>query len=185
LALRAQTGDPHALDTLVESTYDEVWRLCSRLVDEQCADDLAQETFIRAVRSLPAFRVEASARTWLLRIARNTCMDDLRTQVRRRRRDASLRAEASRRPQHGVDPGHALDVRDLLEGLAHERRESFVLTQLLGLSYGEAAAVCECPVGTIRSRVARARADLLMAMEHVAPVPRVSRGNEKEAGSAE
>ncbi|MBB2947846.1 RNA polymerase sigma factor (sigma-70 family) [Actinoplanes lutulentus] len=61
---------------------------------------------------------------------------------------------------------------DLLAGLSDERREAFVVTQVLGLSYAEAAEVCECPVGTIRSRVARAREDLVTAMSH--PAARVS-----------
>jgi len=88
LALAAKNGDRSALDQLVEGIYEQVWRLCARLVDDQCADDLAQETFMRAVGALPNFRGEASARTWLLAIARNTCVDELRTRNRQRRRDA-------------------------------------------------------------------------------------------------
>jgi RNA polymerase sigma-70 factor (ECF subfamily) len=164
LALDARAGDRAALDQLVEGAYAQVWRLCARLVDEQCADDLAQDALLRAVRALPTFRAEASARTWLLAIARNTCMDELRMRTRRRRRDAALVAGVARRRDLTTDAGHQADVTDMLGRLAPNRREAFVLTQLLGLSYDEAAQVCGCPPGTIRSRVARARADLLDAL---------------------
>ena len=165
LALEARNGDRSALDQLVEGSYEQVWRLCARLVDDQCADDLAQDTFIHAVGALPNFRGQASARTWLLAIARNTCIDELRTRRRRRRRDALLGAELSVRGQVVDDIGEEAGVSDALARLAPERREAFVLTQLLGLSYQEAAEVCSCPPGTIRSRVARARADLLEDLE--------------------
>ncbi|MGP0031203.1 MAG: sigma-70 family RNA polymerase sigma factor [Acidimicrobiales bacterium] len=170
LALAARDGDRGSLDRLVEGIYDQVWRLCARLVDEQCADDLAQDTFVRAVRALPTFRGEASARTWLLAIARNTCMDELRTRGRRRRRDASLAPGTTGAGTTG-DAGQQIDVTDLLARLTRDRREAFVLTQMLGLSYREAAQVCACPPGTIRSRVARARADLLDALDHTGPAP--------------
>jgi RNA polymerase sigma-70 factor (ECF subfamily) len=166
LALAAKNGDRSALDQLVEGIYEQVWRLCARLVEDQCADDLAQETFVRAVGALPNFRGEASARTWLLTIARNTCVDELRTRNRQRRRDASLGAGLSVHGQVVDDIGQEIGVSDVLARLAPERREAFVLTQLLGLSYQEAAEVCSCPSGTIRSRVARARADLLEDLEH-------------------
>jgi RNA polymerase sigma-70 factor (ECF subfamily) len=169
LALAARAGDRAALDQLVEGAYEQVWRLCARLVDEQCADDLAQDAFLRAVRAMPTFRAEASARTWLLAIARNTCMDELRTRTRRRRRDAALVAGGAGRPDLTADAGHQAGVVDMLARLAPERREAFVLTQLLGLSYDEAAQVCDCPPGTIRSRVARARADLLDALSDTGP----------------
>jgi RNA polymerase sigma-70 factor, ECF subfamily len=169
LALAAGAGDRAALDQLVEGTYEQVWRLCARLVDEQCADDLAQDAFLRAVRALPVYRAEASARTWLLAIARNTCMDELRTRSRRRRRDAALVARGTGREHLAPEAGHEVGISDVLARLAPERKEAFVLTQLLGLSYAEAAQVCGCPPGTIRSRVARARADLLSALADTGP----------------
>jgi RNA polymerase sigma-70 factor, ECF subfamily len=180
LALAARAGDRAALDQLVEGAYEQVWRLCARLVDEQCADDLAQDAFLRAVRAMPTFRAEASARTWLLAIARNTCMDELRTRTRRRRRDAALVACAAVRPGPTTDAGHQAGVTDMLARLAPGRREAFVLTQLLGLSYDEAAQVCDCPPGTIRSRVARARADLLDALADTGPS--VGDGDTSECG---
>lgn len=163
LALAAGAGDQAALDRLVEGAYDQVWRFCARLVDQQTADDLTQDAFVGAVGALPQFRGQSSARTWLLSIARNTCMDELRARDRRRRRDATL---AAGRTDAGVggDVSSGVGARDLVARLAPERREAFVLTQLLGLSYAESAEICGCPPGTIRSRVSRARADLLRAL---------------------
>ena len=165
LALAAKDGDRRALDQLVEGSYEQVWRLCARFVDDQCADDLAQDTFIQP---LVPFQLPwpGLARTWLLAIARNTCIDELRTRSRRRRRDASLGARLLVGGQVVDDIGQEIGVSDALARLAPERREAFVLTQLLGLSYQEAAEACACPPGTVGSRVARARADLPEDLEH-------------------
>ena len=78
LALQARAGDADALGAFVGTSYEQVWRLCATLVGVQEADDTSQETFVRAVRSLPQFRGESSARTWLLAIARHVCVDELR-----------------------------------------------------------------------------------------------------------
>jgi RNA polymerase sigma-70 factor (ECF subfamily) len=169
--MAAKNGDRCALNQLVEGSYEQVLRLCAKLVDDQRADDLAQDTFIRVVRALPNFRGDASARTWLLAIARNRCIDELRARSLQRRRDASLEAGLSVHGQVVDDIGQRIVVSDALARLAPERREAFVLTQLLGLSYLEAAEVCSCPPGTIRSRVARARADLLEDLAHTGQDP--------------
>jgi RNA polymerase sigma-70 factor, ECF subfamily len=155
--------DDHELETLVRTHYAEVWTLCRALVDRDHADDLAQDTFMRAGRTLGEFRGDSTIRAWLLSIARRTCVDELRRRSRQARRDQAL-ADLSRSPGSGR-PAAALEVRDLISGLEPKRRTAFALTQLLGLSYAEAAQVCECPVGTIRSRVARAREDLLALLE--------------------
>jgi RNA polymerase sigma-70 factor, ECF subfamily len=161
LARRAGAGEEGALDSFVDAAYEHVWRLCSVLVDAQTADDLAQETFVRAVRTLPRFRGDSSARTWLLAVARHVCLDELRSRTRRRRRDHTLATSwAVERTDH-ADASQASAVTDLLAQLEPDRRAAFVLTALLGLSYEEASKVCECPAGTIRSRVARARAELV------------------------
>ncbi|MDA8032910.1 MAG: sigma-70 family RNA polymerase sigma factor [Actinomycetota bacterium] len=160
LAVAAQAGDDGALDQLVELAYEQVWRLCASLVDEASASDLAQDTFLRAVRALPRFRAEASARTWLLSIARCACMDELRGRTRRRRRDQALVPAAGSAALAADAAGEVL-VADLLARLDPDRRSAFVLTQVLGLTCEEAAEVCECPAGTIRSRVARARDELI------------------------
>ena len=125
-------------------------------MSRQQADDVTQEVFLRAYRALPAFRGDSSARTWLLSIARRTCADAVRD-LRRRRRLAAV----MERPVTEPDFARSVSVEALLDGLDPERRVAFVLTQVIGLSYVEAAEVCDCPIGTIRSRVARARADLV------------------------
>src|SRR5579884_232860 len=83
-ALDAATGDRSALHRLVRATQAEVWRFCAHLGDADCADDLTQEVYLRAMRSLPRFRGDASARTWLLSIARRTVADHIRAQQRHR-----------------------------------------------------------------------------------------------------
>ena len=154
LALDAGRGDQVALAAFVRRTQPEVWRLCRRLGDVDAADDLTQDTYARAIPALARFEATASARTWLLAIARNTCADAVRRNRRRRRPVPS--------PEE-VSPDHApvTDLDALVAGLEPDRRAAFVLTQVLGLSYAEAAEVCGVPVGTIRSRVARARDDLV------------------------
>jgi RNA polymerase sigma-70 factor, ECF subfamily len=166
----ARLGDRQALDQLVRATYPEVLRLCAVLVDETAAEDLAQETFVRATRALRQFRGSSSARTWLLAIARRTCMDELRRRYRHGRRAGQLAAAADATAT-GPDPSGEVEMRELLLHLDADRRAAFVLTQLFRLSYEEAATVCDCPPGTIRSRVARARDDLIALMGH-GPVPR-------------
>jgi RNA polymerase sigma-70 factor, ECF subfamily len=153
-----------ALTAFVEAAYEQVWQLCASLVDPKSAEDLAQETFVRAVRTLPRFRGDASARTWLLAIARNTCLDELRTRSRMRRRDERLSAMGAARDAIVPDISEGPAMTELVGRLEPDRRTAFVLTQLLGLSYEETSRVCECAVGTVRSRVARARADLLELM---------------------
>ena len=163
LALRARAGDAGAKAAFVRATQAEVWRFTAALVDPGAADDLTQETYLRAFPALPAFEGRASVRTWLLGIARRTCADHLRAVVRRRRLDARLAAQAwTEVPQ--ADPAQRFGTADLLSRLGEERRIAFVLTQVMGLSYVEAAAVEEVPVGTIRSRVARAREELVAAV---------------------
>lgn len=157
-AAAARDGDPVAIAALVRATQSDVRRLCAHLVDRDSADDLAQETFVRALAALPGFQGRAPVRTWLLSIARRTCADALRARTRRRRLTARL--AGLRAPDSALDPADQRTDDGLLSELDVDRRSAFVLTQLLGLSYAEAAAVCDVPVGTIRSRVARARGDL-------------------------
>jgi len=165
-ALAAQAGDEAAAAEFVRATQADVWRLCAHLGDRGETYDLAQETYLRAFRALPSYAGRASARTWLLSIARRVCADALRS---RRRRPMTLVGGSAE--LEALRDGDAADriaeraaVTDLLARLAADRREAFFLTQLLGLSYAEAAEVADCPVGTIRSRVARARADLVSAL---------------------
>jgi RNA polymerase sigma-70 factor (ECF subfamily) len=130
------------------------------MVDAGAADDLTQDTYVRMLRALPAYRAEAAGRTWLLAIARRACADALRRRVRRRR--VWARVGAVRDDVPDAAPQIALEA--LVDRLDPDRREAFVLTQLLGCSYEEAAEACGVPIGTIRSRVARARGDLATAL---------------------
>jgi len=159
LALAAKHGDRAAAEHFIELTYQQVRRFLGHLCDPVDVDDLTQETYLRAMTGLRRFAAKASAKTWLLSIARRVAADHVRTATRRPRTSPLDHHDATApRFENSVLLGH------LLEGLTPERREAFVATQVLGLSYDEAALVCDCPVGTIRSRVARARADLVEAL---------------------
>jgi RNA polymerase sigma-70 factor (ECF subfamily) len=168
IAADAAGGDPLAAAVLVRRTQTDVWRLCAALGDPASADDLTQETYLRAFGSLHRFEHRSSVRTWLLVIARRVCADAVRA---RRRRPLTLVGDEHLEALAGSDGAdrvaEGVTVTDLLSRLDADRREAFVLTQLIGLPYAEAAEVAGCPVGTIRSRVARARADLLESLARV------------------
>ncbi len=155
LLAAASEGDDVAVAELVRRTQSDVWRLCSALGSVGEEEDLVQETYLRALRSLASYRSEAPVRAWLLAIARNVCADHVRRRERGRRLVDRVR---SNRPETVVHPVEPID--DLLAGLDPDRREAFVLTQMVGLSYEDAAIALGCPIGTVRSRVSRARADL-------------------------
>jgi len=155
LAEAASMGDDAALRQLVLATEASIRSACRRLGSPADAEDLAQETYLRALRALPTFRGDAPVRVWLLSIAPHVCADHVRKRTRRADIDARFRP----RPLVSL-PDERFAVDDLIRSIDPAQREAFVLTQELGLSYDEAAAMCGCPVGTIRSRVARARANL-------------------------
>jgi RNA polymerase sigma-70 factor (ECF subfamily) len=157
LALRARDGDRHAAEIFIRAAQQPILDLCRHLGDPDNAEDLAQEVFVRALRSLPRFRNDGSARAWLMTIARNTCADAVRSKTRRRKHISPVGLP----DQPDFDQTGGIDNELLLRQLDPERREVMVLTQLAGLSYAETAQIIGCPVGTVRSRVARARADLL------------------------
>jgi RNA polymerase sigma-70 factor, ECF subfamily len=154
-------GDDVALAELVRQTQPLVWRVCTALGSPGLEEDLVQETYLRAMRALPTYRGEAPVRAWLLSIARNVCADHVRRRSRRVRLLKRLHLEAVGMDEGSAESGNSVVVDDLVRRLDPDRREAFVLTQLTGLSYAEAAEALDCPIGTIRSRVARARADLL------------------------
>lgn len=157
----AREGDGAAVAELVRRTQGRITRLCVALGSYGEADDLVQETYLRALRSLDGFRGEAQVEVWLLSIARRVCADHVRRRQRQRRLIGRIQqyTVAQYQPDHGV-PDFTSGMLDLLEA---DRREAFVLTQLVGLSYAEAADLIDCPIGTVRSRVSRARGDLLDA----------------------
>ena len=156
-ALAAAAGDRAALASFIRLAQADVWRMQAHLYGTDLADDLTQETFLRALGALPKFAGRSTAKTWLMSIARRTGIDHIRAK--------SARPQVVSDEADSVSPGFAETValHGLLRDLPHERREAFVLTQLLGYSYAEAATIADCPIGTIRSRVARAREDLVAA----------------------
>lgn len=168
LLLAARDGDRDSLDRFIAETQADVWRLCRYLGDAQQADDLAQETYERAISSVHRYRADGPARGWLLTIARRVCVDHTRRATRRRRLDRSVMHNATAGSAGGalVSPDHSgrIDLDDVLADLDADRKGVFVLTQVLGLRYDEAAEVLGIPIGTVRSRVSRARHDLIEMM---------------------
>jgi RNA polymerase sigma-70 factor (ECF subfamily) len=152
----ARAGDDRAVAELVRATESHVRRLCAHLVGSTDAEDLAQDTYLRMLRAMHDFRGEAPVLVWLLAICRRACADHIRRSTRR----AGI---ASRFPKRSRDvlADHSVELAMLLEDLPEDQRTAFELTQLLGFPYEEAAVLVGCPVGTIRSRVARARSRLL------------------------
>lgn len=159
LALRAKAGDRRALEQFFSAVHDDIHQLCRYLGRPTDPDDLVQETFERSLRSLHRFRAEGSALSWILSISRRVCADSTRRAMRSRRLDQRITAEPAAGEHHR--DASWVEVDELLSVLDEDRREAFVLTQILGLSYEDAARAIGCPIGTIRSRVARARRQLI------------------------
>ncbi|MHA7686149.1 RNA polymerase sigma factor [Corynebacterium evansiae] len=166
LALRAASGDRQALTEFISATHDDVWRLLAHLADTDRADDLTQETYLRVLSALPRFAARSTARTWILSLARRVWVDSVRHDMARPRSSATEIEDAtSATPAAETTGGQSwaewVDTRALIDQLEAERREALILTQVLGYTYAEAAKIANVRVGTIRSRVARARADLV------------------------
>lgn len=164
LVLAAGRGDRDAANSFIKNTQRDVWRFLVYLAGPTDAEDLTQETFVRALGSAHRFTARSHGRTWLLAIARRVAADHFRAAAARPKiatdqdwQAAAERNSASHLP--GVDDTVSINL--AVRTLTNDRRDAFVLTQVLGLGYAEAAEVCGCPVGTIRSRVARARRDLV------------------------
>jgi len=163
--LDAQDGDRAALRQFIAETHQDVVTVCHYLGDRDTADDLAQETYERAIRSLHRYRAEGPAKHWLLTIARRTCADGARRRIRRRAMEQRVVGLAHDDLVELPTDAYRAELDELLDLLDDERRAAFVLTQLTGLRYEEAAEVLGVPVGTIRSRVSRARQQLVAAVE--------------------
>ncbi len=167
LALRAGRGDRDALTEFIRATQDDVWRLLAHLGGRDIADDLTQETYLRVMSALPRFAARSSARTWLLSLARRVWVDNIRHDMARPRKSVTEYEDAAAASQ--VNGANAsswsdwIDARTLIDALPPERREALILTQVLGYTYEEAAKITGVRIGTIRSRVARARKDLIEA----------------------
>ncbi|MFW6277916.1 MAG: RNA polymerase sigma factor RpoE [Halorhodospira sp.] len=170
LVQRVQAGDKHAFDVLVLRYQQKLVKLIGRYVrDPQEALDVAQEAFIKAYRALPGFRGESSFYTWLYRIGVNTAKNYLVAQGRRPP-DSDVDAQDAERYDIDTmlreqDTPEAEAYRDEVErtvinaiaDLPEELRTAVTLRELEGMSYQEIAQVMECPVGTVRSRIFRAR----------------------------
>lgn len=165
LAVSAGGGDRAALSELIRASQAQVWRFIAHTVGATAADDLTQETYLRVVTALPAYEARSSALTWLLAIARRVVADHVRRD-RARPEIVGVDGERLAESAGAHAPEHSVEMAQVLKGLDEERRTAFVLTQAMGFSYAEAADICGCAIGTIRSRVARARADLMAAMRH-------------------
>lgn len=161
-ALEAGQGDRTALERLIASTQRDLWRYMAYWSSPATAEDLTQETYLRALRTLHKFSARSSARTWLFAIARRVVADHIR-RVRAEGRHALLDDDINAAEHHNTAAGfdERIALTDLLRYLTTAQRDAFLLTQIAGLSYAEAAQACGCPVGTIRSRVARARGELI------------------------
>ena len=165
-AFRAAKGDEAAAERFVAGTQRQLHRLLTYLSSPAVAEDLMQETYLRAFSSLPTYEGRSPARMWLLAIAKRVAADHLRAH---KRRPVTSQAEdwiaaAEQQGAYTPDHGRLVVLRRLVNELEPERREAFVMTQVMGLSYADAAEVCDCAVGTIRSRVFRAREDLTAAL---------------------
>lgn len=161
LALAAGRGDKAALTEFIKLTQSDVWRLLTHLGGIEIADDLTQETYLRVISALPRFAARSSARTWLLSLARRVWVDNIRHDMARPKKS---HAEVENVDAPTESPwSDWVDMRILIDALPTDRREALILTQVLGFSYEEAAKIADVRVGTIRSRVARARADIIEA----------------------
>ena len=165
-----QRGDQEAFNLLVLKYQHRVLKLVNRYVrDPSEAEDIAQETFIKAYKALPTFRGDSAFYTWLYRIAANTAKNVL-VSSRRRMVDYNLDMQdpedyvAQSLLKDGDTPEGILlteeirkTVTDTMQQLPDDLREAITLRELEGLSYEEIAEVMDCPVGTVRSRIFRAR----------------------------
>jgi RNA polymerase sigma-70 factor (ECF subfamily) len=171
---RVKRGDTRAFEMLVVKYQRRIERLISRMVrDVDLVPDIAQETFIRAYRALPQFRGESAFYTWLYRIAVNTAKkalvelkrDPLVSETALASRDEE---DETSRVENELSDGETPDallaskeiaaaVNAAIEALSEDLRQAVTLREIEGLSYEEIAQVMNCPIGTVRSRIFRAR----------------------------
>jgi RNA polymerase sigma-70 factor (ECF subfamily) len=160
LVERVQQGDRSAFDMLVVRYQHKVVKLIMRYVRDQAeAQDVAQEAFIKAYRAIPRFRGDSAFYTWLYRIAINTAKNHL---VAARRRpleyDMHARLKDVDTPEGTLLSEEIREtVNQAIEALPEDLRTAIMLRELEGMSYEEIATAMECPVGTVRSRIFRAR----------------------------
>lgn len=171
LVERAQRGDKHAFGLLVSKYQRKLSRLLSRFVKDQTeVEDVAQEAFVKAYRALPSFRGDSAFYTWLYRIGINTAKNYLVAMGRRPPTVTEFDSEEAEEFDGGsqlrdINTPESLlmtkqianTVNEAMEQLPEELRAAIQLREIEGLSYEEIAAAMECPIGTVRSRIFRAR----------------------------
>lgn len=175
LVERARAGDTRAFEMLVVKYQRRIERLIGRMVrDTDLVQDIAQETFIRAYRAMPQFRGESAFYTWLYRIAVNTAKKSLLELkrdplvVEASRAGSSDEDDETYRPSRELSDGEtpeavlaskqiAQTVNAAIDALSDDLRQAIVLREIEGLSYEEIAELMNCPIGTVRSRIFRAR----------------------------
>jgi RNA polymerase sigma-70 factor (ECF subfamily) len=171
LVTRAQKGDKRAFGLLVEKYQRKLARLLSRYVrDPAEVEDVTQEAFVKAYRALPAFRGDSAFYTWLYRIGINTAKNYLMAMGRRAPTTTEVEAEDAESHEDGeqlrdisspesmlLSKEIAATVNDTIQALPEELRTAIQLREIEGMSYEEIAKVMECPIGTVRSRIFRAR----------------------------
>ncbi len=174
LVARVKQGDQRAFEMLVVKYQRRIERLIGRMVrDSDIVQDIAQETFIRAYRALPQFRGESAFYTWLYRIAVNTAKKALMDMKRdplvsessmRSDDDGEETSRAENELTDGETPEALLASKEIaaavnaaIEDLSEDLRQAITLREIEGLSYEEIAEVMNCPIGTVRSRIFRAR----------------------------
>jgi RNA polymerase sigma-70 factor (ECF subfamily) len=171
LVERAQRGDKRAFELLVEKYQRRLGRLLSRFIrDPSEVEDVMQEAFIKAYRALPAFRGDSAFYTWLYRIGINTAKNYLAAMGRRAPTSTDLEAEEAEGHVDGErlrdlnTPENLLLSREIadtvnstIESLPEELRTAIQLREMEGMSYEEIASIMGCPIGTVRSRIFRAR----------------------------
>jgi len=187
LVERVQRGDKHAFDLLVTKYQRKLGRLISRFVrDPAEAEDVTQDAFIKAYRALPGFRGESAFYTWLYRIGINTAKNHLLANKRRAPtstpfdaeesesfEDASLLREVNTPENELMSKQVVGVVQASLQQLPEDLRSALTLREIEGLSYEEIAIVMDCPIGTVRSRIFRAREAVA---ENLRPLLETSKG---------
>jgi len=171
LVARAQRGDKQAFELLVEKYQRKLARLLSRFIrDPAEVEDVTQEAFIKAYRALPAFRGDSAFYTWLYRIGINTAKNYLMAMGRRAPTSTEVEAEEAEGFEEGeqlrdintpesllLSSEIAQTVNATIEGLPEELRTAIQMREIEGMSYEDIAKAMDCPIGTVRSRIFRAR----------------------------
>jgi RNA polymerase sigma-70 factor (ECF subfamily) len=164
---RAQAGDLRAFESLVRATQGDVWRFAYHLTrDAAMAEDVSQEAFLRAFRAIRSYRGDARFSSWLLRIVRNSAVDAYRKT--RKEWVAPNEDQAGRKDGWAPDPPQTEDrarINDAIRRLPMQLREPFVVIEILGYTYQEASTILGTRIGTIKSRMHRARAALIRELE--------------------